>query len=54
VRVTLSPEALAAHGLTPDAVAAALAGADAKQPAGSLRLAPRDLVVEVEGAFESR
>ena len=51
-RVTIDADALAALGLTPADVAAALAAADAKATAGRVRGAAADYIVEVAGAFE--
>ena len=51
VLVAVDAAGLAALGLTADDVARAVEGADAKVPAGRLRGADADLVVEVEGAI---
>jgi multidrug efflux pump subunit AcrB len=53
LRVTLDADALTALGLTPADVAAALASADSKAPAGRVRGDSADYIVEVAGAFES-
>lgn len=53
VQVIVDPEALAQRGLTPALVAAALREADVKVPAGQLRSTGANILVEVEGRFES-
>ena len=49
--VTADPDELAALGLTPAAVAAAVAGADAKRPAGTVRGGGANRDLEVAGGF---
>jgi len=53
VRVEVDPVALAAANLTAAEVAGAIARADAKVPAGQLRGAGSDLLLEVEGELTS-
>ena len=53
VRVTADPDALAALGLSPADLAAALQAADAKATAGRVRGGASDYVVEVAGEIES-
>jgi multidrug efflux pump subunit AcrB len=53
VRVAVDGERLAAAGLTPGDLAAALAGADARRAAGRVRGAADDFLVEVAGGFDS-
>jgi multidrug efflux pump subunit AcrB len=52
IRITVDPAALASVGLAARDVAAAVARADSKQPAGAVRGA-NDLMLEVRGALES-
>jgi len=49
VRVTVDPSVLAGLGLSAGEVSAAIAGADSKLPAGQLRNARNDLLIEVAG-----
>ena len=49
ILVTLDPQRMAALGLTPQAVATAIAAADAKGQAGRLRGTGNDLVISVAG-----
>jgi len=51
IRVTVDPDELAALGLTVADLAARLAAADSKQPAGALRTRERQIQLEVAGAF---
>jgi multidrug efflux pump subunit AcrB len=51
VRVEVEADELSALGLTPEGVAGRLAGADAKVPAGTLRLGDSRIQIEVAGAF---
>jgi multidrug efflux pump subunit AcrB len=53
ITVTLERDRLAALGMTAAEVAARLAGADPKQPAGALRSADRELFIEVAGELDS-
>ena len=53
VRVTVDPDRLAALGLRFDAVAAAIAQADAKVQAGALRGDSLDVLVELTGEIET-
>jgi multidrug efflux pump subunit AcrB len=53
VRVTVDDAALASLGLTVGDVAAAIARADAKVPAGQLRHGRNDILLEVGGALDS-
>ncbi|AZL61437.1 efflux RND transporter permease subunit (plasmid) [Tabrizicola piscis] len=53
VQVTVDPAALAAAGLGIDAVAAALANADARSAAGDLNGTDTRIIVEIAGAFDS-
>ena len=53
VLVTLDPDRMAALGLTPDMVSAAIAAADAKGQAGRVRGASGDFVLNVEGEIEA-
>ena len=53
IRVTLESERLSALGLTPADLARALERGDAKVPAGLVRGSERDLLIEVEGEFET-
>ena len=53
VRVSVDPLALAAANLTVREVSNAIARADAKMPAGQLRSASNDLLLEVGGELES-
>lgn len=53
IAVTIDPESLAEMGLTTRDVAALIAAADPKAPAGALRNGDRSLLVEVEGEFGS-
>ena len=51
IRVTVDPDELAALGLTVADLAARLAAADSKQPAGALRTRERQIQLEVAGEF---
>jgi len=51
IRVTIDQAEAASLGLSTRAVAEALAGADVKESAGTLRARDRDMQVEVEGEF---
>ena len=51
--VSVDAEELAALGLTPESVAAAVRSADVKAPSGVLRGAERDLLLEVRGELDS-
>ena len=53
ITITVVPGELAALGLTSADVAALIAAADAKIPAGVLRSAQRDLLIEIEGELDS-
>lgn len=53
ITVSYDPVTLAAAGLTPSAVAAAIADADVKQPAGSVTTANNQLTLEVRGPFDT-
>lgn len=53
IRVVIDPAAVAGTGLTTQAIAAALRGADAKNPAGQVRSDGSDLVIEVAGALDT-
>lgn len=53
IEVSVQPQAIAALGLTVDAVSQALARADAKVEAGQVRGTSSDLLVEVSGEFVS-
>ncbi|MEL6267265.1 MAG: efflux RND transporter permease subunit, partial [Pseudomonadota bacterium] len=53
VRVEVDADALAAAGLTPDAVAAAIAAADAKVSAGRVRGGASDYLIELDGEITS-
>jgi len=53
IRVTVEPDVLASVGLTAAEVSAAVARADSKVPAGQLRNARNDLLIEVEGELDS-
>ncbi|MDD9718957.1 efflux RND transporter permease subunit [Dinoroseobacter sp. PD6] len=53
VRVTLDPAAIAALGLTPDAVSAAVRAADAKVQSGRLVSGSTDILLDVQGDIEA-
>lgn len=53
IRVEIDADALASLGLTPDAVASAIAKADAKVSAGRVRGAASDYLIEVSGEIDS-
>ncbi len=53
VRITVDPAALASVGLTAGDVSRAIARADSKVPAGTLRSDANDLLLEVEGELDS-
>ena len=53
ITITVEPDELAALGLTSADVASLIATADAKIPAGVLRSAQRDVLIELEGELES-
>lgn len=53
VLVEIDPDELAARGIGADRLVAALAAADTRLPAGSLRGGAQDLVVSVDGAFDT-
>ncbi len=52
IQVRLDPEALAAHGLTPEAVRQALRTENRELPAGALRSASREDLVQIQGRVE--
>jgi multidrug efflux pump len=53
IRIDVDPAELAALGLTIDDVAARLAGADAKEPAGALHSAAQQLRLTVDGELDA-
>ncbi|MEM9148693.1 MAG: efflux RND transporter permease subunit [Pseudomonadota bacterium] len=53
IRVTIDPDRLSALGLTPSAVSAAIAAADAKLSAGRIRGGGGDYLIEVAGELDS-
>ncbi len=53
VLIEISAERLANLGMTAAALSAAVAGADARQPAGQLRGDGQDLLIEVGGGFDA-
>lgn len=53
IRVTVDPQALASVGLTTSEVSAAIARADTKLPAGTMRTAAASLTLEVAGELDT-
>ena len=53
ITITVKPDELAALSITSAEVAALIAAADAKIPAGVLRSAQRDVLIEIEGELDS-
>jgi multidrug efflux pump subunit AcrB len=53
ITVRVEPDELAELGLSPKRLATTIAGSDAKMPGGALRTATSDVLIEVEGEFET-
>jgi multidrug efflux pump subunit AcrB len=53
ITVRVEPDELAELGLSPERLAAAIAGSDAKRPGGALRTATSDVLIEVEGELKT-
>lgn len=52
IAVSYDPTVLATAGLTPAAIASAIAGADVQQPAGSITTADNRMMIEVRGPLD--